>query len=213
AAPTSNSLDLLKRDRPDVKANVDAFIDLHTKLVVDLSTKVAAYICADVDLEVKADANVGNGLITAKVNVDKIRLSVRAKADAEVKAKVDAEVKARVIAKVDAIVHQVIVKVCPLLENECIEKNAANIVAKVNAKIFVHLRKLLVTIKAKVEAHLRLRIKAIVEEVKVNLGLANVTVYARVWVASNVDVVVKIWVKIWLKLCAKININALVKAL
>ncbi|KAF9559609.1 hypothetical protein EC968_006530 [Mortierella alpina] len=213
AAPTGNSVDLLKRDRPDVDADVDAFVELHTKLVADVSTEISAYICADLDVEAKADANVLGDIVTAKVDIEKVRLSIRAKADAEVKAKVDAEIKAKVTADIEATVHQVIVKLCPLLEAECIEENAANIVADVNAKIFVNLKKVLVTIKAKIESHLRLRIKAIVEEVKVNLGIANVKISARVWIASNVDVLVKVWVKIWLKLCAKINVKALVKAL
>ncbi|KAF9939437.1 hypothetical protein BGZ75_006521 [Mortierella antarctica] len=214
AAPTGNSIDLLKRDgRADIDAFVDAYVKLETKIISKVFAKVTADLCADLDVEVNAVANVGNGILTAEVDVEKIRLSTKAEAEVVATAKIDAEVRTKVTATVKATIDHVLIKLCPIVSVECIDKNAAAIVAAVNADVYVKIKEVLVNLKAEVEAHIRLRLKAIIRKVTLDLGLVNVQISARIWIASNVNVLIEAVVKVWVDLCAKINLKALIKAL
>ncbi|KAF9347624.1 hypothetical protein BGX26_000908 [Mortierella sp. AD094] len=211
AAQASSSM--MKRDRNDLDAVVDLFVKSHTKVAVEACAKITAAVCADVDVVVDADANVLNGLVTAKVDVEKIRVSTKVNLDADIKAYIDADVKATVIAPIRASVEKAVLKLCPLLEKECIKENAHNIVAKVNTDIDVTINKLWTNIKVDLPAHIRIRAKVIIREVCVHAGVVEAAIKARIFIASNIDVHIKACVKVWAKLWAKVKLIADIQAL
>ncbi|KAG0367115.1 hypothetical protein BC939DRAFT_446271 [Gamsiella multidivaricata] len=210
---TQASPSMMKRDRNDLDAVVNLFVRAHTKVAVDACAKITADVCADVDITLDAKANVLGSLVTANVDVEKLRISAKAQLDVDIKAKVDADVKAIVIAPIRASVERVIIKLCPLLERECIRANAHNIVAKVNADVDVYIHKLWVALKVDLPAHIRLRAKVIVKEICVHAGIVEAAIRARVFIASNIDVHVKVWAKVWATLWAKVKLVALIRAL
>ncbi|OAQ32271.1 hypothetical protein K457DRAFT_889852 [Linnemannia elongata AG-77] len=217
AAPAQHdttAISMLKKRGID---GVDAIVHLYTKVVADVALKtcdkIEVDLCADVVVDLKVDANVLGGLVTAKVNVDQLKLQTKDKVDVDVKAEAKTHVKVEAVAPIKAIVHESIIAICPLVNNDCLNKKANAIVADINAKINVHVSKVFVDLKSHIDAHVRLRIKAIVEEVCVHLGIADVTIHARAWVASNIDAHVKVWVKLWVKLWAKVNLVAKIRAL
>ncbi|KAF8934617.1 hypothetical protein BGZ47_010285 [Haplosporangium gracile] len=197
--------------------NVDAVVHLYSKVVVDAVVKACAKIvvdlCADVVVDLDVDANVLGGVITAKVDVDQLKIQTKDRVDIDVKAEAEAHAKVEAVAPIKAIVHESIIALCPHVNDNCLHKHANAIVADINAKIRVHVSKVFVNLKAHIDAHVRLRIKAIVKEVCVHLGIANVTIHARAWVASNIDAHVKVWVNVWAKIWAKVNLVAKVRAL
>ncbi|KAF9984163.1 hypothetical protein BGZ65_000875 [Modicella reniformis] len=199
--------------KPLVSAIADIFIKVHAKAVVDVCAKITADICADVDLIVESKTSVLGGLITSSVDVDKIRVSAKAELDVDIKAKVKAIVDARVLLPIEVIVADVVAGVCPTLEKTCIVAHAATIVAKVNAKIDVNISKVWVEIKAELPAHIRLRAKIIVRELSIHAGLVDTALKVRVWIASNINIYVKVWAKIYAQVCARVKIVALIKAL
>ncbi|KAG9062705.1 hypothetical protein KI688_005011 [Linnemannia hyalina] len=216
AAPAQHdttAISMLKKRGP---SGIDAVINLYTKVVADVAVetcdKIEVDLCADVvvDLDVEAKAL---GILSAKVDVPKLKIQTKDKVDIDVKAEAKAHVKVEAVAPIKVIVHESIVALCPHVNNDCLIKHANAIVADINAKIEVHVSKVFVNLKTHIDAHVRLRIKAIVKEVCVNLGLANVTVHARAWVASNIDIHVQLWVKVWVKLWAKVNLAAKIRAL
>ncbi|KAK3841247.1 MAG: hypothetical protein J3R72DRAFT_445726 [Linnemannia gamsii] len=217
AAPTlhdTTAISMLQKRGID---GVEAFIDLYTKSTIDAVVKtcdeIKVHLCADVVVDLHVKANVLGGLITAKVDVDNLKIQTKAKVDTEVEAEAKAHVSVKAVADIDVIVHESIIAICGLLNDKCIKKNAHAIVAKINAKIRVNVSKLIVNLKTHIDDHIRIRIKAIVDEVCVHLGIVEATVTAKVWIASNIDVHVKVWVKVWVKIWSKINLKALIKAL
>ncbi|KAF9134950.1 hypothetical protein BGW39_005247 [Mortierella sp. 14UC] len=217
AAPTlhdTSAIELLQKRGDN---DLSALVKLYTKTTVDAVVKTCAEIeaklCADVVVDLKVKANVLGGLITAKVNVDKLKVQTRAKVDADVKATAKAYLKEEAVANIDVLVEESILSLCPIVSKKCLNKNAHAIVADVNAKIRVRVSNLVVKLRAHIDDHIRIRIKAIVDEVCVHLGIVEATVTARAWVASNIDVHAKAWVGIWVKIWAKINLKALIKAL
>ncbi|KAG0202983.1 hypothetical protein BGX28_004578 [Mortierella sp. GBA30] len=210
AAPTSD-VALLKREDPlvDAVANIvaKAFVDVS----VDPDLKAHLYACADVDVELHVEADVGHGLLTADADVEKIQIKTRAELDADAQAHVAADVKAKVIAPVKAIVAAVLVKVCPTLEVACIHAHAVDIFAQINAEVYLKLKDLLVTIKADVEHHAQIRLKALIPNIALHAGVAEAKVSGKVWVASNVDLEVHTIAKIWADLCAKVKADIVAK--
>ncbi|KAG0061416.1 hypothetical protein BGZ89_011461 [Linnemannia elongata] len=217
AAPAQHDTTAISMFKKRGIDGVDAIVHLYTKVVADVALKtcdkIEVDLCADVVVDLKVDANVLGGLVTAKVNVDKLKLQTKDKVDVDVKAEAKAHVKVEAVAPIKAIVHESIIAICPLVNNDCLNKKANAIVADINSKIDVHVSKVFVNLKSHIDAHVRLRIKAIVEEVCVHLGIADVTIHARAWVASNIDAHVKVWVKLWVKLWAKVNLVAKIRAL
>ncbi|KAG0271542.1 hypothetical protein BGZ95_000634 [Linnemannia exigua] len=217
AAPTlhdTTAISMLQKRGID---GVEAFIHLYEKTTVDAVVKtcdeIEVKLCADVVVDLHVKANILGGLITAKVDVDNLKIQTKAKVDADVKAEAKAHLKVKAVAPIAVIVHESILALCPIVNDKCLKKNAHAIVAKVNAKIRVNVSKLIVKLRAHIDDHVRIRIKAIVDEVCVHLGIAEATVTAKAWVASNIDVHVKVWVDVWVKIWAKINLKALIKAL
>ncbi|KAG0001009.1 hypothetical protein BGZ80_000428 [Entomortierella chlamydospora] len=211
AAQATSSM--VKRDHSDLNTVVNVFVEAHANVAAEACAKITASICADVDIKLHAKANVLGGVVTADADVEKIRVSAKAQVDADIKARVDAEVKAIVLVPIKASVEKVVVKLCPLLEKECIKKNASKIVAKVNADVDVSIKKLLVNLKVDLPAHIRARAKIIVRELCVHAGIADLSAKVRVFIASNIDVHVKACVKVWAKLWAKVKIVARIRAL
>lgn len=204
---------MVKRDRNDVNTAINLFVNAHTKVAIDACVKITADVCADVDLTLDLDAKIGNGLITAKVDVEKLRLSAKAHLDDDIKAKVNADVKAIVIAPIRAIVEKVIVKLCPLLEKECIKKNASNIVAKVNAVVDVNIQKLFITLRKDLPLHIRLRAKVNIREICIHAGIVEAAIKGRVFIASNIDAHIKVLARVWATLWAKVKLVAEIRAL
>ncbi|KAF9092818.1 hypothetical protein BGX29_010278 [Mortierella sp. GBA35] len=219
AAPTQHdttAISMLRRRGVD---GLDAVIDLYSKVtadaVVKTCTKIEVDACADVVLELDVDAAILGGLITTKVDIDRLKVSTRERLDADIKAELKAHAKVEAVAPIKAIVHESILSICGTVNDidACLNKKAHAIVAKINAKIHVNVSKVFVNIKAHLDAHVRLRIKAIVKEVCVHLGIVEATVHAKVWVASNIDAHIKVWVKVWAKIWAKVNLVAKIRAL
>ncbi|KAG0289900.1 hypothetical protein BGZ96_006617 [Linnemannia gamsii] len=217
AAPTQHdttAISLMKKRGID---GIEAVINLYSKVVVDAVVEtcdeIEVHLCADVVVDLDVEASVLGGLITAKVDVDQLKLQTREKIDADVKVEAKAHVKVEAVAPIKVIIHESIIALCPLVNDDCLHKHAHAIVADINAKIRVHVSKVFVNLKSHIDAHVRLRIKAIVKEVCVHLGIADATVHARAWVASNIDAHVKVWVKVWVHIWAKINLVAKIRAL
>ncbi|KAF9906984.1 hypothetical protein EC991_011379 [Linnemannia zychae] len=217
AAPTlhdTTAIELLQKRGID---GIDALVDLYTKTTVDAVVKtcdeIEVKLCADVVVDLKVNANVLGGLITAKVDVDQLKLQTRAKVDADVKAETKAHLKVKAVANIKVLIEESILALCPVVSKKCLNKHANAIVADINAKIRVHVSKLIVKVRSHIDDHIRLRIKAIVDEVCVHLGIVEATITAKAWVASNIDAHVKVWVDVWVHIWSKINLKALIKAL
>ncbi|KAF8940200.1 hypothetical protein EDD21DRAFT_367008 [Dissophora ornata] len=204
---------LMKRERNNLDAVVNLIAKVHTKVVVDSCTTITTNVCADVDLALDLDANILGGLVKAKLDVEKIRLSARAELHGDIKAKVDANAKAIVITHITAAVRKVIVDICPIFETDCITKNAHDIVVRVNTDINILISQLWVTVKADLPAHIRARAKVIIREVEVNAALVNAKIKGRLLIASNIDVHIQTWTKVWAVLYAKVQLEADLRAL
>ncbi|KAG0305601.1 hypothetical protein BGZ97_001056 [Linnemannia gamsii] len=217
AAPAQHDTTAISMMKKRGINGIDAIVNLYSKVVVDAVVKtcdeIEVKLCADVVVDLDVDANVLGGLITAKVDVDQLKIQTKEKVDVDVKAEAKAHVKVEAVAPIKVIIHESILALCPIVNDDCLNKHANAIVADVNAKIRAHVSKIFVNLKSHIDAHVRLRIKAIVKEVCVHLGIVEATVHARAWVASNIDAHVKVWVKVWVHIWAKVNLVAKIRAL
>ncbi|KAF8986028.1 hypothetical protein BGZ46_010445 [Entomortierella lignicola] len=208
AAQASSSLE--RRSHPNVDAVVALIVNAHVKAAAEVCAKITADVCADVDLTVEANVNALGGIVTAKVDVDKVRVSAKARVDADIKAKIDADVKAIVIAPIAGIVDKTIRNRCPDFDSACIRRHAKDIVALVNAQVDVKINKLRAALKVDIPAHIRARVKVIIPEICVHLGIAEAAIRARLYIAANINVHIKACVKLWAKIWAKVNLVALI---
>ncbi|KAF9917395.1 hypothetical protein FBU30_000772 [Linnemannia zychae] len=209
AAPTQQDAAIALMQKRGING-VDNIVDLYAKAtvnaVVKTCDKIEVDLCADVVVDLQVDATLLGGLITAKANVENLKVQTKDRVNADVKAELKAHAKAEAVAPIKAIVHESIIALCPLVNDKCIKKHANAIAADIHAKIHAHVSKVFVNIKAHIDSHVRLRIKAIVDEVCVHLGIVEAKVHARAWVASNIDAHVKLWVKVWADIWAKVNL-------
>ncbi|KAG0301996.1 hypothetical protein BGZ99_003229 [Dissophora globulifera] len=205
---------LVKREpRNLLDAVVDLFVHAHTKVVADVCAHIKLDVCADVDIKLNVKAQVLGGLVDTDVDVEKLRLSAKAELDSDIDAKVKLIADAVIIAPIKASVGKILIELCPLLERECIKKNAHKIVVKVNSDIDLNIPKLWVKLGADLPAHIRARAKIIINRVAVHAGLVEAQVEGRVFIASNIDAHVEAWVKVWAKLYAKVKLEADIRAL
>ncbi|KAF9902335.1 hypothetical protein BX616_001974 [Lobosporangium transversale] len=194
--------------RDNLDAVIGIFVGAQTKIMADVAAKITADVCADVNIEANAKVVVLGGLLTTTIDVEKISLNVKAKLDADIKLYVDAAVKATVLVPIRAIVSRVVLNLCPLLENECIKRNAHNIVVAVNAEIDVCLDNLFVELKVKLPIHIHARAKIIIRELTLNAGIATAAIRARIFISAKIDAHIKAWINLWVNLCAKLQLAA-----
>ncbi|KAF9946843.1 hypothetical protein BGZ72_011094 [Mortierella alpina] len=196
-----------------IDAVVKAFVDVRAKVLLDACVDLDVDVCAAVDVKLKAKANVLE-LIKADIDINKLQVDVKAKVDADIKAKVKLDVKAKVIANIDAHVRAVVLGICPDVNSACLHKHAHAIVAKVDAKILVDIKALVVKIRAELEAFVKLRVKIHIDELNVNvLGLIKANVKAFIKVNADIKVKLDAFVKLCVDLFAKVKLNAIIGAL
>ncbi|KAI7868783.1 hypothetical protein BDF14DRAFT_1790832 [Spinellus fusiger] len=196
--PTIGTENLAVQIMASIKAKV------HAHVLAQISVQVAAHVHAGVE----AHATLLGGIISVK----KVKIDAQIKAAIDrLRIQVDADVQALVEPQVYAEPQVFLVKA--ILGKEVAEKEllllVAHVIADVQARLQVELKKIHVKLAALIHPH----IKAMIDELHVNLPVAQVTVTVNVNVEAIVHPCVDVAIKACATLKAHVSPEAIVRAL